>query len=868
MDENGVKSAAPLIDISQEVGDWRDYGLLGFALDPDFYSNGYIYLLYVVDYHHLQFFGTPNYDPAEDLYFQDTIGRLTRYTCNVGDGFRSVNYATRQVLIGETIDTGFPVCHQSHGIGSLVFGEDGTLLVSCGDGASYEETDLGGCRNGSSCSCLSDGIITDKEDVGSYRSQLVDSLSGKVLRIDPATGDGLPSNPFYSAGSPRAARSRMWAMGLRNPFRFTVRPGTGNASPSAADPGTLYLGDVGWTSWEEMSVVKTGGRNLGWPVYEGMDTMPEYANENIPNEDAPNPLFGTNQPGFGICGQRFFYFRNLIKQDTLSNPFFANPCNAGLAIPANIPKFIHKRPPFDWIHGGPQSRTSVYEGNNSVVYDVNEPSSPVPGGTWGGNSSTGGTWYTGTNFPVEYQNSYYHAEFGGGWIRQFLFDANDDPVEVREFLEDGSAAIVAVGMNSADGGLYYIGYDQSGCCMVRRITWVNNVPPTAMADGTPLYGPAPLPVQFSSAGSFDPDPIGGSALTYAWNFGDGTPIDGNPNPLHDFQPTQDITAQGVFTARVFQLNPPNPLGGGNQDPEVMRDGDFPPVGNDESSRQFDTYHGGDQGNTDWVGYTFSAPRQLARLVFQEGKHFPDGGWFDTLTVQGLTAGNWSALSGVTVTPAYAGDNGVSYETYEFNFPAVTLDGIRLHGNPGGNANFISVGELRVITASNSGPQRFDVTLTVTDVIEASTSVGLIVSLNNTPPSVTITSPVDGSTWPLDGSPVPLAANITDVEHGPSELTCRWQTILHHNEHQHPEPFDFNCVSSTVFTPLNHEGETYFYEVQLQVSDAHGLSTTRTAFVYPPAQELIPAVSTWGLVVLSLGIAIAGTCIVRRSPIPT
>ena len=60
--ENGVRSAAPLIDISEEVGDWRDYGLLGFALDPNFYSNGYIYLLYVVDYHHLAFFGTPNYD--------------------------------------------------------------------------------------------------------------------------------------------------------------------------------------------------------------------------------------------------------------------------------------------------------------------------------------------------------------------------------------------------------------------------------------------------------------------------------------------------------------------------------------------------------------------------------------------------------------------------------------------------------------------------------------------------------------------------------------------------------------------------------------------------------------------------------------
>ena len=51
--EDGMKLAAPLIDISDEVGAWRDYGLLGFALDPGFQQNGFIYLFYVVDRHHL-----------------------------------------------------------------------------------------------------------------------------------------------------------------------------------------------------------------------------------------------------------------------------------------------------------------------------------------------------------------------------------------------------------------------------------------------------------------------------------------------------------------------------------------------------------------------------------------------------------------------------------------------------------------------------------------------------------------------------------------------------------------------------------------------------------------------------------------------
>src|SRR5688572_13108225 len=45
--ENGVKAAQPLLNISEEIGDWRDFGLLGFALDPQFESNGFVYLLYV-----------------------------------------------------------------------------------------------------------------------------------------------------------------------------------------------------------------------------------------------------------------------------------------------------------------------------------------------------------------------------------------------------------------------------------------------------------------------------------------------------------------------------------------------------------------------------------------------------------------------------------------------------------------------------------------------------------------------------------------------------------------------------------------------------------------------------------------------------
>src|SRR6266850_7863127 len=141
--EDGVKQSPPLIDISEEVGAWRDHGLLGFAFHPNFRQNGYIYLAYTVDHHHLTKFGTPDYGPTTNEYFMATIHRITRYTAQVSDGFRSVDPASRKVLVGESITNGFPSLYQSHGIGSLVFGTDGTLLASCGDGGSPASTDSG-----------------------------------------------------------------------------------------------------------------------------------------------------------------------------------------------------------------------------------------------------------------------------------------------------------------------------------------------------------------------------------------------------------------------------------------------------------------------------------------------------------------------------------------------------------------------------------------------------------------------------------------------------------------------------------------------------------------------------------------------------
>jgi len=535
---NGVKSAQPMLDISDEVGGWRDYGLLGVALDPNFLQNGYVYLLYVVDHHHLANFGTLAYNPGVDEYFQATIGRVTRYTARAADGFTTVDPASRRILMGETIDTGMPIVHQSHGVGALVFGTDGTLLISCGDGASYSSTDIGSASETYYAQALNEGIIKQKENIGALRSQLVDSHNGKVLRIDPATGDGLSSNPYFDPSAPRAARSRVWALGLRNPCRMTLRPETGSHNPADGDPGVLYIGDVGWNTWEDLHVCTGPGQNFGWPIYEGMDVRSDYRGANVLNLDAPIP------PSAG-CGRTHYYFRELIQQDTLNPAPFTSECNPSVLVPASIPTFVHNRPAIDWRHGSGPSRTAYYNGSgNSVVVNVGAAGSPVSGPQFGGNCSIGGVWYMGSDFPVNYRNTYFQADYGAQWIRSFSFDANDRPTLVQDFLT-GGGGVVAMATHPQDGQLYYISWSST----LRRIRYVpsGNQPPVAVVDSNVTYGPGPLTVQFIGSGSTDPE---SQALSYSWNFGDGSPASTSANPSHTFNAPAGVPSAFTVTLTV------------------------------------------------------------------------------------------------------------------------------------------------------------------------------------------------------------------------------------------------------------------------------------------------------------------------------
>jgi hypothetical protein len=187
--------------------------------------------------------------------------------------------------------------------------------------------------------------------------------------------------------------------------------------------------------------------------------------------------------------------------------------------------------------------------------------------------------------------------------------------------------------------------------------------------------------------------------------------------MHIYYATSDITAQGTIIARMFELTPPHPLGAGNQDPEVIRDGDTPPHGSNDPARQYDTYHAGSQGNLDWIGYSFPTPQVFHAIVFQEGIHGPTGGWFEQMRVQVGDGTSWSLVQAPETTPDYLGNGAPSFATYRIDFAPIAGTHIRLVGAPGGADDYISVAELRVIAhdpALATKPLRRDVVLTVRD----------------------------------------------------------------------------------------------------------------------------------------------------------
>jgi glucose/arabinose dehydrogenase len=250
-------TATLVADLRTNTYNSFDRGMLGLALHPDFPTVPDIFVAYTHDA--LPGGTAPQWGrPGVDNDTCPTPPGETADGCVVGARI------SRLQLTGSTWDGVEHVlvddwCHQfpSHSIGTVEFGADGALYAGAGEGASFTFVDYG--QRGNPCG-------DPPGEGGSLRSQDLRTagdplgLSGTIIRIDPLTGEGLSTNPL--AGSPDPNARRIVATGLRNPFRFTVRPGTDD----------VWIGDVGGSIWEEINrtgPLDTSIDDFGWPCMDG-----------------------------------------------------------------------------------------------------------------------------------------------------------------------------------------------------------------------------------------------------------------------------------------------------------------------------------------------------------------------------------------------------------------------------------------------------------------------------------------------------------------------------------------------------------------------------------------------------------------------
>jgi uncharacterized repeat protein (TIGR01451 family) len=402
---NNLSDSSPdlFANLSANVHDFWDRGMLGFALDPDFTTGSpYVYVLYTYD---APIGGSP---PTWGDACADPTGNGCVVSARISrleaDG--NVMRGSEQVLINDW-------CQQypSHSIGSLAFGADGALYVSGGDGASFNFTDWGQDGNplnpcGDPPGGVGQSLTPPTAEGGALRSQDLrtpddpTSLDGAILRLDPDTGAGMPDNPRAASSDPN--ERRIIAHGLRNPFRLTIRPGTNE----------VWLGDVGWSTWEEINRVADplgSVENFGWPCYEGNGTQSGYDNANLSICENLYPL-----PG-GVVAPYFAYRRGVEVVPGETCPTENGSSTAGVA--------FYPGGPFpdaydDALFFADYSRNCIW-----VMF---------PGGNGLPNPSNRATFLAPAANPVDLQvgpdGALYYADFNGGTIRRIAYSVNQPPI--------------------------------------------------------------------------------------------------------------------------------------------------------------------------------------------------------------------------------------------------------------------------------------------------------------------------------------------------------------------------------------------------------------------------------------------------------
>lgn len=196
-------------------------GLLGLAFHPQYASNGRFFVFYTAP---------KGMDQPADF---DSETHVSEFRVSAADS--NIADATSERIL---LRIGKP--QFNHNGGQLAFGMDGRLYISVGDGGGANDEGIG-------------------HTPGTGNGQDKSTLLGKLLRIDVDSGDpyGIPaSNPFV--GDPDA-RHEIYALGLRNPWRFSFDIGGLHR---------LFLADVGQDRLEEINIITAGG-NYGWRIREG-----------------------------------------------------------------------------------------------------------------------------------------------------------------------------------------------------------------------------------------------------------------------------------------------------------------------------------------------------------------------------------------------------------------------------------------------------------------------------------------------------------------------------------------------------------------------------------------------------------------------
>jgi glucose/arabinose dehydrogenase len=264
---DGRRAETPFLDIEDRVTAGGEQGLLGLAFHPSFPGDPRFFVYYTNDDGDQvvsQFVvATPDADQA-DRSSEDVLLTMGDFAAN-------------------------------HNGGALVFGPDGFLYISTGDGGG------GG----------------DPRDNG----QNLDSLLGKILRIDVGTDSGgggrfeIPDdNPFAGRAD---TRGEIWVYGLRNPWRISFDRATGD----------LWIGDVGQGSFEEIDVVRAGsggGQNFGWNSTEGFHCYPS-GDPCAP--DGLTPPVTEYDHGFGCSVTGGFVYRGAAFPALVGGYLFADYCS-------------------------------------------------------------------------------------------------------------------------------------------------------------------------------------------------------------------------------------------------------------------------------------------------------------------------------------------------------------------------------------------------------------------------------------------------------------------------------------------------------------------------------------------------------------